>query len=180
MQCPEFKTRLDWILDHRESPRHDAKLRAHARQCSNCADWLDAHDMLLAGFQQAQFPRPVADFSLRVLGTVEAQRVQRKRWRVLAVACLSVAAALLVIVLSWRSSDAPPVAQEPNVRAPVRPLVAMDYEQFAQRTMNLTTKQLVLMGKVAEGFKPVTSSVYTALNSLLRSLPGSELANVLL
>jgi hypothetical protein len=40
----------------------------------------------------------------------------------------------------------------------------------------LKSHQLVVVGEVAEGFKPVTSSVFTALNTLWRALPGSESA----
>src|SRR5690349_91035 len=40
MQCPEFESRLDAILDQRRDPRADALLAAHAAFCEPCSDLL--------------------------------------------------------------------------------------------------------------------------------------------
>jgi hypothetical protein len=40
MQCPEFESRLDWILDERRDPATDSALAAHAADCQPCSDLL--------------------------------------------------------------------------------------------------------------------------------------------
>ncbi|HEY2882153.1 MAG TPA: hypothetical protein VGJ15_06955 [Pirellulales bacterium] len=177
MQCAEFKVRLDWVLDHRGQPDDDLKLRAHARNCPDCGDWMSAHTELFSDVTELAPAPPNADFALCVLQTVETERQRFRRLRMRAVAALSLAAALVISVVGWQivgSSD----TVAPSGGGSSQP-IALNYRQLAETTRIVTSENLALMGQVAEGLKPVTS-VYTALNSLLRTLPGNELANVVL
>jgi hypothetical protein len=51
MQCVEFETRLNDLLDERLLPAGDAALVEHARDCAVCSELLAAHDVLLEGVQ---------------------------------------------------------------------------------------------------------------------------------
>ncbi len=58
------------------------------------------------------------------------------------------------------------------------------YLRLAQTTRHLasdiTSPQIALAGEVVEGFKPVTRSVYGALQNLWRTVPGRDVARVVL
>jgi predicted anti-sigma-YlaC factor YlaD len=180
--CRKFKARLDVALDERRRPEQDAQLRSHARHCADCAAWMKSQTTALAALESMAVEECPADFAFRVLQSVEPLR-RPPRWRRWAVAALAVAAGLLLAVLGWRSPEVAPnrpetpiAKQSPAVPSPAVP----SYEILARKTedfaVNLKSHQLVVVGEVAEGFKPVTSSVFTALNSRWRALPGSESA----
>lgn len=91
---------------------------------------------------------------------------------------MAVAAGLLLAILAWRSPDAAP--SRPETPIVEQSPAVLPFEKLARETehfaVNLRSHQLVVVGEVADGFKPVTSSVFTALNTLWRALPGSESA----
>src|SRR5437868_6886252 len=99
MQCAEFKTRLDWVLDHRGQPDDDARLSAHARRCAECNDWMSAHATLFSSVNELAPAPPNSNFALAVLQTVETRRQRTRHWQTRAVAVLSVAAALVISVV---------------------------------------------------------------------------------
>jgi len=177
IDCRRFKTRLDAVLDERRRPEQDARLRSHARHCPDCAAWMKSQTIALAALESMVGEECPADFAFRVLQSVEPVRRPglRRRWAIVA---MSVAAGLLLAILGWRSPEvAPNRPQTPIAKqSPVVPsyeILARETEHFA---VNLRSRQLVVVGEVADGFKPVTSSVFTALNTLWRALPGSESA----
>src|SRR5262245_43986354 len=163
IDCRRFKARLDAVLDERRRPEQDAQLRSHARYCPDCAAWMKSQAMVLAALESMADEECPADFAFRVLQSVEPVR-RPSRWRRLAVAAMAVAAGLLLAILAWRSPDAAPNRPETPV-AQQTPAVP-PYEILEHFAVNLKSHQLVVVGEVADGFKPVTSSVFTALNSL--------------
>ncbi len=187
MRCAEFRVRLDGILDARCSPQRDPELRAHARHCPKCAEWLAGHDELLAAVPDLPMISPAPDFGLQVLqelAQVQRQSNHRKR---LAQLTMALAAGLLIALASWRSLSVFQGDSVPKfVNHPALGAVAFEahYLQLAETTRNLagniTSPQVELAGEVAEGFKPVTRSVYSALHNLWRILPGSDVAQTML
>jgi predicted anti-sigma-YlaC factor YlaD len=183
MHCEEFKTRLDSILDDRLKFSGDPRLRAHARRCTGCAEWLQAHTALLTTVEKIPLAAPRADFSIRVLQSFDAdqrrvQRQQRKRvtW---AVAGLAIAAVLLLMVFNGR--DPVPAVGPANVpHQTVQPLASLDYQRWLADADHITSQQRAWVSELAQGLKPVTSSVQSALHTLWRNLPANELALVLL
>jgi hypothetical protein len=49
MQCVEFETRLNNLLDERRAPSVDIGLVEHAQSCARCCELLAAHEALLEG-----------------------------------------------------------------------------------------------------------------------------------
>jgi hypothetical protein len=49
MQCVEFETRLNDLLDERAAPSVDIGLAEHAQSCARCCELLAAHEALLEG-----------------------------------------------------------------------------------------------------------------------------------
>jgi hypothetical protein len=183
MHCEEFKTRLDSLLDERLKPAGDPRLRAHARRCTGCAEWLQAHTALLTTVEKLPPPAPRADFSIRVLQSFDAdqrqaQRQQRKRvtW---AVVGLATAAALLLLVFNWRDSG-PVAGPTKMLHQNAQPLASLDYQRWLADADHITSQQRAWVSELAQGLKPVTSSVHLALHTLWRNLPANELALVLL
>jgi predicted anti-sigma-YlaC factor YlaD len=179
VDCRRFKARLDAVLDERRRPEQDAQLRSHARHCPRCASWMKSQSVALAALESIAPEECPVDLAFRVLQSVDADRRRPVvHWRRWAVAAMAVAAGLLLAILGWRSPDAAPNQPEMPVakQSPTEP----PYEIFARETehfaVNLRSHQLVVVGEVADGFKPVTSSVFTALNTLWRALPGGESA----
>jgi predicted anti-sigma-YlaC factor YlaD len=177
VDCRRFRSRLDAVLDERRRPEQDAQLRSHARHCPDCEAWMKSQMMALAALASMADEECPPDFAFRVVQSVEPVG-RPSHWRRLAVAAMAVAAGLLLAILSWRSPEAAPnrpetplVKQSPTVRP--YEILARETEHLA---VNLKSHQLVVVGEVADGFKPVTSSVFTALNTLWRALPGSESA----
>jgi len=177
VDCRRFKARLDAVLDERRRPEQDSQLRSHARHCPECTSWMKSQTMALTALESMAAEECPADFAFRVLQSIEPVR-RPSHWRRWAVAALALAAGLLLAILGWRSPDAAP--NQPQTPLANQSPVVQPYEIFARETehfaVNLKSHQLVVVGEVADGFKPVTSSVFTALNSLWRALPGSESA----
>ena len=187
MRCAEFRVRLDGILDARRSPQRDPELKAHARHCPKCAEWMAGHDELLAAVPDLSMISIAQDFGLLVLqelAQAERLRIRRKR---LSQLTMALAAGLLIALASWRSLGVfrgDSVAKFANHPAFGTIAFETHYLQLAKTTRNLagniTSPQVELAGEVAEGFKPVTRSVYSALHNLWRTLPGSDVAQSML
>ena len=56
MNCHEFEDRLQTLLDERERPEADLKLRAHAEECGLCRQTLHVQEALFAGLRGWRAP----------------------------------------------------------------------------------------------------------------------------
>jgi hypothetical protein len=201
MHCERFKSRLNFVLDERLDPQADSLLRGHARRCADCADLLEAHVELFSAVDQLPHPRPRADFSFRVMAAFESaelatatplvsvapksdvpHRLKPSRW---AFGGLAAAAAAVIGIVMTSSAVGPAPELVVNVveQRPVRvgtPHVLTPFAMGPAVLGNDVDAQRVWVGELTEGIKPVTSSVYTALRTVWRTLPASELARVIL
>ena len=150
LNCVGFRSRLDAVLDSRRSPQLDLPLRAHAKRCPACAEWLATQTAVLEVVEDVPAIGPATDFGLQVLQTLQVQREQhrRRRWRVVG-STIAVAASLLVAVMMWH--DPAETQQAANVAA------AHSAEIPAV---------LKRVDEVSQDFKPSSGSVYTALNAI--------------
>jgi len=203
MHCERFKSRLNFVLDERLDPQSDSLLRGHARRCTECADLLESHVELLSAVEELPHPRPRADFSFRVMAAFEAAQSEATATPLVSVAAMSdlphrsrparrwafgglAAAAAAVIGIVMTSSavgPAPELVVNVVEQRPVRvgtPHVLTPFAMGPAVLGNDVDAQRVWVGELTEGIKPVTSSVYTALRTVWRTLPASELARVIL
>jgi predicted anti-sigma-YlaC factor YlaD len=188
MRCAEFRLRLDAVLDARRAPQEDFELNSHARHCPKCFDWMNSQADLMAvvGSLATVSPRP--DFGVQVLQQFEVRRRQEKKQRRFVVSAVALAASLLLaVVFPWRSLNwFQPGEMPSNSPTGVGAVAELQnhYLKLAQTTRHLAndiaTPQIALAGEVVEGFKPVTRSVYGALQNLWRTLPGSDVAQSVL
>jgi hypothetical protein len=152
LNCVAFRSRLDAVLDSRRSPQLDLPLRAHAKRCQTCAEWLATQTAVLEVVESAPAIGPATDFGLQTLQTLQVGRQQQRRRRRRLIGSIAVAASLLVAVTAWREP-----AQERVV-------------DVGATTPSASTKipaaVLKRVDEVSQDFKPVSGSVYTALNAI--------------
>jgi anti-sigma factor RsiW len=151
MNCTTFKNRLDAVLDQRQSPAFDLQLAAHARHCRPCAQWLATQTAVVDHIDSSLAAELNADFALRVVELAGAERHRKRRRRQQWISVLAVAACLLLGFFSWQQST----RQE-------------DITSLTTATHSTKIREAVRhrFDTVAEDFKPVTSSVYTAFNAI--------------
>src|SRR4051812_18426129 len=158
MRCEEFRSRLDVVLDERHSPAADPQLRSHARRCADCGQWMKTSSALLKIVGRVPLPEPTADFSIGVLKSLEleckTQREVRGR-RAWAISAIATAAAVLFAFVGWRDRQAPPEPPHGNAQQ----YVVLDYQQFLVDAGALTSERGAWVAELAQGLKPVTSSV---------------------
>jgi hypothetical protein len=151
LNCAAFKSRLDEVLDSRWSPQLDLPLRAHARRCRSCAQWLATQTELMEALPVGGVPELRPDFALQIVQTAETQRQQQKRVMLRAVAALAVAAGLMIGVTVMRSPAPSDVANQ---------------EEVAVASPEIPPEVLKQVGQVSQDIKPMSGSVYTALNAI--------------
>lgn|GEM_PF-6076661 len=76
MQCEEFESRLNDLLDERRNPLDDATLAAHWNVCSPCAALVRGQDALLEGVAAWKKVEPSADLTERVIRQWESIQAQ--------------------------------------------------------------------------------------------------------
>lgn len=159
MNCHEFEDRLQRLLDERERPEADLKLRGHAEQCDECRQMLHVQEALFAGLRAWRAPAT----TLSAIATTEAavgaetnvaERKSSKRIRqwISLVAGLA-AMILLAFGIAWsiqQSGNRQPVADAPKPK-PSRA------ERLAQRDGPRTTKRSVAAASPSDQ-KPHTLS----------------------
>ena len=184
MNCTEFETRLNELLDQRRSLTGDRLLAEHATGCAECAQLAAEYSILVAtmaklpqeAFLSEKSLRP--EFSLEVLKSLELREVGQAGWsrkKVLrsAAIAMAAAAAVLVAVMNWPRPEGD--GQLPGGTTTVATtssqsiLLAGEWELLVR---DAAAERMGWMGDVAEGFRPVTQSLYSALNALRRALPG--------
>lgn len=125
MNCDEFETHLNGILDERRRPEWDGRLRDHAGHCAACRDLAAGYATLFEGFFALPLPEVSADLPQRVLAELQIQpiasptKLTRRDGVGIVAALFSTAAAVLVAFLLTRDgATIQPVAQAPAAQAP--------------------------------------------------------------
>lgn len=122
MQCAEFESRLNDLLDQRRWLDADPRLAEHARRCGECRNLAAAYEAVVVGLEQSRIPEFGPDLTERVLADYSAvsNREQRRplspaaRHSHLATARASrswafaalAAAVLLAVALRWAVAPA--------------------------------------------------------------------------
>lgn len=98
MQCEEFESRINQLLDEREPPRADARVADHARECVACADVLASYGQVLDIVGSAVPLEMDANPTAQIIAQVQlAARRRRRLWTTLVP--LAVAASLLIALV---------------------------------------------------------------------------------
>lgn len=114
MQCAEFESRLNDLLDQRRWLDADPRLAEHVRGCGECRNLAAAYEAVVVGFEQSRIPEVSAGLTERVLADFSAaskseglpslaparRRVPAPWNRSWALAALA-AAVLLAVALRW-------------------------------------------------------------------------------
>lgn len=129
MQCAEFESRLNDLLDQRRWLDADPHLAEHVRGCSECRHLAAAYEAVVVGFEQSQIPDCRPNLTDRVLADYAAASKSEKltpagHWAQRAAATANrswtfaalAAAVLLAVALRW--------AAGPALISPGRPLPA--------------------------------------------------------
>jgi hypothetical protein len=194
MQCVEFESRLNDLLDERLLPGVDRSLAEHAQSCPGCCELLAAHELLLEGIQalptvhfgdsarQRFAGRVVAEVGSSPLvhfrpgSQVELAKsgpvvVAKRSAAPLAIAGLVLAAAAAVLIAALPAFREP----QPAVPAGKQPLLVGTQNgtvpespdrQIALRDYEDLAPIARVGYQVADGLTPVTNSMVSALREL--------------
>jgi hypothetical protein len=182
--------RLNELLDERSPPDADLELVEHARDCSDCADLLAGHELLLDGVETVESPGPGPDFAVRVAANyavrvaAESADAQRPLWRSWMWSVPAIAAAALVAIGLWRGLNVPNHEDRATDRSVAVPpsavvrdgnyLYGQYYNQAAAMTEEFRGHRIEWVEQMADGLKPVADSMSAALHALRRTLPGGD------
>jgi len=97
MKCEEFESRLQDLLDFRESPNLDDQLAAHAGDCANCRRVLSATNTIFDGLALNDLHEPAASFTEQIVAEVARNELRRLPRAVGAISMLAVVAATLLL-----------------------------------------------------------------------------------
>ncbi len=194
MQCVEFESRLNHLLDERLLPAVDNSLVEHAQSCADCSELLAAHELLLEGVQalpaahlgdaerQAFAQRVVAVVGSSPVEPFQNAEVELAGWRpaklerhtaspmAIGGLVLATAAALLMAVLPWFREE-----PQPAMPAGKPPLIAGAQDAPMPESANSEgilsdygdLAPIAWVGyQVADGLTPVTNSMVSALREL--------------
>jgi hypothetical protein len=193
MQCDQFESRVNELLDRRAALESDSALMAHSFVCTECAEVLSGYQTLVASIPLLDIEDGEIEAADKVLSIVTPSKARVESayvwyW------CLAVAAALVLSVLPWLSrpldvagSPAQPAVSDLVERVPESDRrsqedgtadlwTAPPNEQYLAMAEELAARQLTWVEPVADGLRPVTNSMSAALNALRRTLPGSQSA----
>ena len=190
MQCHQFESRVNELLDRRAALESDSALMAHSFVCADCAEVLSGYQSLMASVPLLDLEDGEigpADRILAVVGPTKSRGESAYAWYW----CFAVAAAVVLGALPWLSrrldTAAPPasasvtdLADHGQQSVPQTQEGAGDLwtagrnERYLVMAEELAVRQLVWVEPVANGLRPVTSSMSAALSALRRTLPGSQ------
>jgi hypothetical protein len=125
MQCHEFESRLNLLLDERRPLAGDTLLAAHAAGCEPCRQLLAGQQAVLAGLRFGRATRLGPDFAQRVVDRAGEQpleavvladrRPSRRMWAVVIGLVATAAAALIAVsIAAVNSGGDPNLAAGPN------------------------------------------------------------------
>lgn len=180
MRCEEFEIRLEEVLDERQSPASDPRLKEHADTCAACRSRVAAYDTMLAGLALCAAPswddpRLVERVFFDVRRPSLLHRVQSRPWTFAASLLATAALILIVVSLSLRSWNHGPQPGPDNLvhSLPEHPAAASKElrQTFEPRTLNELAraagdKYMVLVRQTGESVAEVLE--------LVPELPGSE------
>jgi hypothetical protein len=201
MQCVQFETRLNELLDERLSPELEPAIQWHASECASCAALLQAHECLLVGVESLELPELKPGLAVRV--AAELSRGPRSAPRTWSWWLPAAAAALLLSVGASRWAATGKTGPDRSVPSGASGSLAVqpvgqrlstpnDAQATASRsrfvavwltrdteelTENFSVRPRLLMEQMADGIKPVTDSMSAALQALRRSWPTNEPAS---
>ena len=193
MQCENFETRLNLLLDRRQRPEADNRLLAHAQGCEACRDLLAAQEFLFDGTDLLECPPVSEGFAQRVVAGLASppQPANRLgggggRW----LAYSAAAAALLLVAaigVPWlvssgkfdfaRQQPVAPLVPSPGSLAvtepsPVRPseLAPPDYRQMLGQFPEDPREALENVD-IPGGLRPIATSFGVAVGLIRNTLP---------
>jgi hypothetical protein len=194
MQCVEFESRLNGLLDERLSPAVDDRLVEHAQRCTGCSELLAVHELLLEGIQELPTVR-LCDADLRVfahrvvaeVGSLPAERFPTATqvellecdspvvaksvvapWTIVGIVLATAAALLIALMLRSPTQPrpgAPDVDSNLFVGPPDRTLPKTNHEGPITDYGDLAL--IARVGyQVADRLTPVTNSMVSAYREL--------------
>jgi hypothetical protein len=117
MDHEKFQQRLNAVLDKREQPQQDAQLRQMADVDGDCAETLEATQLLLESVELLKHPTVRPDMADRVLASLTVERSPAHRLRIWMPLCVA-AALLLAAIPLYRFWNSPDDEQNPTVATP--------------------------------------------------------------
>lgn len=110
MQCDEFETRLNELLDERQPFERDPQLRAHTLSCGGCRRLAAGYGALSQGIEELPLAEADAALAWHVVAECHAQRQRR---RVVRYSFAGLAAAVLIALTLRSLPQAPEVVHAP-------------------------------------------------------------------
>jgi hypothetical protein len=193
MQCENFESQLNELLDRRVTAQSEPELVRHARVCPRCGELLAGYETLLDGVELLHVPELDFDLADRVVAELARDRASAGGWRSPAAVggLLALAAALMLAAVPltlWdRGGDSPariaersPAADSQQVGsniatpgdyalADVSPLAVDRLCYDAGQAMARLPRYADAVLRV-DGIRPLTNSVTYALDSLRSTL----------
>ncbi len=124
MQCDDFETRLQSLLDDRQPPERDASLQAHAAWCERCGQLLRTQEGLMRALRSVPV-HPSEDFSRRVIAEAKVGRASanQRPWALVPAALVALAASWLIFMSgpTAQNTSSTPISAEPRVAEQIRP-----------------------------------------------------------
>ena len=190
MQCHEFETRMQSVLDARQAPQADAQLAGHAAECGDCRQLLAAMLAVVEGAELMPVrcspsitDRVLAEMTPRRAGSVSARRkfvlprrVPSLRWslQLAAAAALVLALPLFSWLMQSRTASPQRLADagsahvaDPADAAQQRPA---PQDVSSQSNPGFESDLDRWGNDVREGLAPVSRSTAGALESLWQAL----------
>ena len=206
MQCEEFETRLNELLDARSGPERDAPLAAHAETCGSCRALLAAERIMLERFQADLRPAVSPEFTRQVLARSRFSRPRRQYVLAALAASLLIAAGIRWMPGVWSPPEGSTIGRNP-IEAPTLPVAVgppvksletnINYATAARQARQTLTDAIALLpttesflateetpiegqsswsSEIADYIDPLTDSTGEAFNFLLSVLPGDATA----
>ena len=127
MQCQEFESRLNDLLDQRLSPEADPPLTSHAQQCGACREVLTLQGLLWRGLKANRPAPPAHDFSARVVANVQpadapspvSRPARGRHWLITRGLALTAGAAVMLLgarLIFFRGENQPANLASPSPR----------------------------------------------------------------
>jgi hypothetical protein len=203
MQCVQFETRLNELLDERLSPELEPAIGRHAGECARCAALLAAHEDLLTGVESLRMSEAMPDLAVRVAGELSRRHIlappargwwipaaaaalllgvgvwcwaaaSRKGAEQLATSGTDMSVAMRTAAHEGPSPSASPASTAPTATSRSRVVSQWIVTDTKALAEDFSVRPRLLMEQMADGIKPVADSMSAALEALRRNLPTTE------